>query len=332
MSTINDLKYIGFLSTRLRNFKQLKPRLFKFSHSCEDQTTNKARTYLYEKNNSVNVFCHHCGYSTTFHSFLKETDNSLFEEYQLEKLKESSSYTPQPIKQKPPEPVIVSDEPKIIFFDQVKQDNPALQYLIKRKIPKQYWNRLGYVADFNKFASVYNDNFKPGKVKTPRLVLPFYDRDESVFCYSARAFGREQPKYIKLTVDPNKEKIYGLWRINESQPIVVCEGQFDSLFIDNAVAVSGADYSGDWIQSRKNNIIILPDNDYKRNPQVYKLLEKSVNAGFKIAFLPETIPWKDINDCIVKGNMSQVELNQLIHTNTKTGLAAKLELVQRRKF
>jgi len=42
------------------------------------------------------------------------------------------------------------------------------------------------------------------------LVIPFFDEDNNFFCFQGRAFGEENPKYITLKLDPDKNKIYGL--------------------------------------------------------------------------------------------------------------------------
>jgi hypothetical protein len=79
-------------------------------------------------------------------------------------------------------------------------------------------------------------------------------------------------------------------------------------------------------------VIIVPDSDYKRNPQVYKLLENAIDSGFKISLMPESIPWKDINDCVMKGNMTIDKINSLLRNNVTCGLKAKMELISRKKF
>jgi hypothetical protein len=196
----------------------------------------------------------------------------------------------------------------------------------------EFYDKIGVVGNFNAFAAKYDEQFKKLKGSHPRLVFPYYDKDSSIICYSGRAFGQEQPKYIKLSVDNSRAKIYGLWRIDKSKDIFVVEGQIDSLFIDNCIAVGGADYSSEFIQQLKPQIVIVPDSDYKRNPQVYKSLEKIIDSGFRISLFPESIQWKDINDMIVKGKMTKQEIQQLIGDNIISGMKAKLELISRKKF
>ena len=68
-------------------------------------------------------------------------------------------------------------------------------------------------------------------------------RDGEVFAYQGRAFGSEQPKYITIKLDDNADKIYGLDRVDKTKTIFVVEGPIDSMFLDNCIAVAGADFS-----------------------------------------------------------------------------------------
>lgn len=340
MSTLYiDLKYAGFLSGRLKNFKQVKAHHYKFSHSCEDDKFGrlKARAYLFPAGDGLNVYCHHCGLSKTLGSFMREVDPNLFQEYRLETFKESHSPSAEKIssilpivEEEDPPPSV--EEDSIVYLDSLPVDHPVLRYVEGRKIPKEFYSKIGVVYNFNRFAGKYVESFRTKKKKYPRLVFPFFKKDGSVSMYACRAFGQEQPKYIKLTVDEKADHIYGLWRIDESKDIFALEGQIDSLFLENAISVGSADYGSEWIRKHRDKVVIVPDSDYKRNPQVYKSLDNAVRSGFRIALLPETIPWKDINDCVVKGNMSSKFLQETLISNIVQGPKAMLELSFRKKF
>ena len=62
-------------------------------------------------------------------------------------------------------------------------------------------------------------------MSTPRLIISFYDVDEKVFAIQGRAFGKEQPKYITLKLYENKQKIFGLERINLHKTLYIVENQ-----------------------------------------------------------------------------------------------------------
>ena len=54
----------------------------------------------------------------------------------------------------------------------------------------------------------------------PRLIIPFYDTTGKIFAFQGRAFGKEQPKYLTIKLDENKQKVYGLDKVN-FQPIYI---------------------------------------------------------------------------------------------------------------
>lgn len=337
---IIDLKYIGFVSSRLKNFKRVKAQLFAFSHNCEDNNSAKIkrRGYIYKKGTGMNVFCHHCGYSRKFSNFLREEDPTLYGEYRMEIFKENSGNNSPIISSSSKQEVLVVAERKkfdiddeIILLSELDPKHPAVSYAKKRNIPEEFFERIGIVPDFNRFAATYEESFAAKGAGVPRLIFPFFDKDDSVIAYSGRAFGREKPKYIILTVEEEAEKIYGLWRLRENDPIIVVEGQIDSLFLDNCIAVSGANYTHEFLHKNKDRIIIVPDIDFKRNDQVFKSLNKAIESGFKVSFLPFKERAKDVNDLIVKYNFTGTELTRMIRENAKSGLDAKVELIFKRK-
>ena len=89
-----DAKYIGFLSSRLEKFKQVKSGLYNFRCPiCGDSKKNKSKTrgYLYMMKADVNFKCHNCGASMTFNNFLKKIDTQLQKQYVLEKFRDGKT-------------------------------------------------------------------------------------------------------------------------------------------------------------------------------------------------------------------------------------------------
>jgi hypothetical protein len=104
----------------------------------------------------------------------------------------------------------------------------------------------------------------------------------------------------------------------------VVEGPIDSLFLPNAVAVSGASFDTPTIRSILTNATIVMDNE-PRNKDIVKQLEKYINLGYSVCMFPEHIQQKDINEMILHGEMSADEIAEVINTNTYTGMEAKLK-------
>lgn len=333
-----DLKYAKLLGGRLPNFKQKRGNVFAFSHSCEDFSRSRVQTRgnFYQFNDSMMFHCYNCSQSSLFSKFLKSEDPSLYQEYRMEIFKETKGglhssapiFSSQPVIEK--KNVHLDDE--LVMLNELPPTSSVMKYVNSRCIPRDSWGEIGVVKNFYKFASKYDEVFKKLNSPHPRLVFPFFDTDGSVICYSGRSFGKEQPKYVTVMVDKARPKIYGLWKVDTSRDILAVEGQIDSLFLDNCIAVNGADYNLPFLMENKDKIIVVPDSDWKRNEHIYNSLDGIIDAGFRVSLMPESIPWKDINDCIVKGKLSKEKVMEIIMQNVVSGLRAKLEINHRKKF
>lgn len=330
------------LGGRLKNFKQKKPRLYAFSHECEDHTKSKvaARGNFFERDGKMMFHCYHCSTSSLFSTFLNRTDPTLYKEYRLEIFRENKTNhvqqesviaAPAVVESKLENKSSVVDSDVIMLSD-LPIKHPVLEYVKSRMIPEEFYTRIGVVSNFYKFAGKYDESLAKINTPHPRLLFPFYDSDGSIICYSGRSFGNEKPKYVNVMVDKSKPKVYGLWRINKNKDIIAVEGQIDSLFLDNAIAIGSANYTSSYLQEMKDRVIILPDSDWKRNRQVYKSLLSAVELGFRVSIIPDSVKWKDVNDMIVKGGLKKEKIMEMVTSNVVSGVKAKFELNHRKKF
>jgi len=332
-----DRKFARLLGARLLNFKEKKPDLFTFSHTCEDRSHSKvkARGYIYRQENSLYVKCHHCSLSHKLSTFLQQESPTLADEYRLELYKEkvnSGQLTPRVPERKEviiPKVSLDSVLDGLIALSTLPKIHPAVLYAKKRAIPEEHYKSIFFCPKFFKYAVKYKDSFAKMKEDYPRLVFPYFDANGRVYALTARAFGNEEPKYIFLSIDERKENIYGIWRIDVSKPIIAVEGQIDSLCVDNAIAVGGADYNSSLLRSLQSNLIIVPDNDFIRNKQVADSVMKAIKAGYAVSLFPASFKYKDINEATKK--MTKQEIQTIILDNVKRGAEAELELIFRRK-
>ena len=146
-----------------------------------------------------------------------------------------------------------------------------------------------------------------------------------MFALQGRAFGSEEPKYITIILNPEKEKIYGLNRVNWDETVYVVEGPLDSLFLNNCVATAQSDLriKGD------NNVVLIPDNE-PRNKEIVKQIEKFIESDYSVVLWPEEVKEKDINEMILSGKTKQ-DIQELISKNTFFGIRAKTQFVYWKK-
>jgi DNA primase len=205
----------------------------------------------------------------------------------------------------------------------LKEDHPARLYCVNRKIPEKYFDIL-YLSD--KFMTLVN-KVKPNTYKItkdhPRLIIPFFDTTGKLFAFQGRAFGNEQPKYLTIKLEEQKQKVYGLERINFQEQVFIVEGPIDSLFIDNCLAAGGADL---FLKNKIPNaqITYIFDNE-PRNKEIVDRMYKVIEQDYNIVIWPDDIQLKDVND-IIKSGVSTNQLKEIITNNTYSKLSAMTKL------
>jgi transcription elongation factor Elf1 len=335
-----DAKYAQILGSRLRNFKQKNDYLWNFSCPvCGDSSTNKlkARGYIYRAKTDLFVKCHNCGYGTNIGNLIKHVDSTLYDEYVLERYKSGAGRHNAhkditPIIQEQKE--LLEDDilKSLKRLDTLPTNHPAVKYVIKRKIPMSKWDLLYFAPKFKKFVNSVTPKFQEPIIDdTPRMIIPYFTSAGKCFAFQGRAYGKEDPKYYTIKIDETQEKIYGLERIDYGKRVYVVEGPIDSLFLPNALAVSGASFDTPTIRSLLTNATIVMDNE-PRNKEIVKQLEKYIDAGFSVCMFPDTIQQKDINEMVIHNKMTSDEIIELINTNTYSGIDAKLRFINWRKI
>ena len=335
-----DTKYANMLAPRLRNFKQKKDYLWNYSCPvCGDSSSNKlkARGFIYRKKSDLFVMCHNCGYGTNIGNFIKFVDQTLYDEYVIERYKSGTvrynshkDVTPMFKEERKPEVVLEDSVLKDLKrLDKLPEDHPAVQYVLNRKIPKDKLELMYFCMKFKKWTNSVHFKFTNENDDHPRLIFPFFNTHGKVFAFSGRSFGPEEPKYYTIKLDEDAEKVYGLERIDFSKHIYVVEGQVDSLFLPNCIAVAGASFDIDTIQKIKTNCTVVMDNE-PRNKDICKQLNKYITAGYKVCMMPETVEQKDINEMVMSGKTIEEVVN-LINTNSYNGLEAQMHFATWKK-
>src|SRR6056300_1477901 len=327
MSSYIDLKFISNLKSRLGQFKKKTDYLFNFRcPHCGDskKSKTKARAYFYRVKNDMFFKCHNCGMGQNLANFIKFIDPRMYDEYVFERYKGSAPATPEPkFNFKPTkfkEKTILDDLKSI---DELDDKHPVKKYILNRMIPKEFWNKL-YLC--NNFMALVN-KVKPNTFKItkdhPRLIIPFYDTDEKIFAFQGRAFGKEQPKYLTIKLDENKQKVYGLERVNFQKKVFIVEGPIDSLFIDNCLAAGGADL---FLKNKISNdqITYIFDNE-PRNKEIVNRMYNVIEQNYNVVIWPDDIQLKDVNDIIISG-VSKSKLKEIITNNTYNKLSAMTKL------
>ena len=322
-----DVKFLNLLSTRLPKFKRKSENLFNFRcPHCGDskKSSSKARGFVYQKKNDMFFKCHNCGVGQTLGNLIKFLDPTMYKEYVFERFKDGKVESDKPEFDFTPSKLLktkTADEKQLDSlkrFDQLVTTHPAKKFLFDRLIPKIHWDKFFFCPNFYEWTnSIVPNKFPSLSQDHPRVVIPFYDRAGKFFAFQGRAFGKEQPKYITIKFDETKQKIYGLDRINLNKPVMITEGPIDSLFLDNALALAGADAV---VNIQHEQCTIIFDNE-PRNEQIVNRMISAVDKKFNLVVWPESLKYKDINDMIIAGNTS-AQIESIIYRSTYCGLEA----------
>jgi transcription elongation factor Elf1 len=326
MSLYVDIKYLNEISFRLQKFAKKDSYLFNFRCPyCGDssKSKNKARGYVYKVKGTMLFKCHNCGKGTSFGALLKYLDTEKYKQYIMERF--TNGETKRTIHD---EPIfdIPKYEPKKTFaglksIAALKGDHPAKQYVMNRQIPEEYHTKLFFAPKFFSWCNTQIPNkFPEIKEEHPRLIIPFYDDEGQIFAFQGRAFGNEIPKYITLKLDTTRDKVYGLDTVDFTKTVFVVEGPIDSMFLNNSIAMAGADMS----PSVNADYIFVYDNE-PRNKEIVRSMEKVIDEGYAICVWPETVEQKDINDMILSGKTKQ-QIANLILENSYKDLEAKMKI------
>lgn len=318
-----DVKYIGFLSSRLQKFKKIKTNLYNFRCPfCGDsqKNKNKARGYVYSVKNNSNFKCHNCGASSSFNNFLKGIDPVLHQEYTFEKFKEGhtgKNFVVEAPKIETKKPVF-KDE---IDLPKASEDSIAKKYLEDRKLdPEQFY----FAKYFKKWVNTQKYTFSSTSQDESRIIIPMYNSDKKLIGFQGRSLGTSSNKYITVMLSENAPKVYGLDKINPMKRIYVLEGPFDSTFISNSIAMCGSDVDPTTFNWR--DYVYVYDNE-PRNKEIVGRISKTIDRGNQVVIWDSQIKEKDINDMVLSG----IDVQKVLESNTYSGLEAKLKFIHWKK-
>lgn len=348
-----DLKYLHFVQHKLEGFTRKKDNVFNLRCPfCGDSQTNKnkKRGYIYAWKNSLRYTCHNCGITYSFFDFLKNLDQFVHDEYRIELFKEKygtsfGDKTKTKLDTEPPKNTTKEKLERVktveeVFYSickplsELPNDNPAVKYCLDRKIPKFAFKRLYYIDDTKKLLKLKPD--LDVRFSEQRLVLPFLDKNGNLLGLTCRALNpKSKLRYltVKLT---DATQVFGMDRVDPTKTIYVVEGPIDSLFLPNAIAVTGTSFGK--VESLLKDLNIAPDqvililDNQPRNKELVKIQSRLIDNGYNVVVWDIDDSYgKDINALIQDSGMSGPEVLQVIKRSITRGLEAKMKFMQWKK-
>ena len=337
MSVFIDRSFLLRMSPKLGRFSKKKDDLYNFRCPlCGDSQKNKlkARGFVYRKQNDYFFMCHNCGASTTFYNFLKQVDESLLKEYQLERYKNgetgNNNYPKPEFEEYKTETPKFKKALELPTIDSLPEAHFAKNYVSQRRIPETFYSQLYFAEDFAAFIQSLGIEKENLHKDDKRLVIPFYDKDKNLIAIQGRALGESKLRYITLKLHDDNKKVYGLDRANTESMVYVTEGPIDSMFIENAVATADSNLESITDCVDKSKVVLVFDNE-PRNKEIVAKINSAIDKHFKVVIWPEFIDSKDINDMVLDG-FSPDEIQDIISKNTFVNLRARMEFVNWKKI
>ena len=334
MSVFIDRTFLLRASPKLQRFTQKKTDLYNFRCPlCGDSQKNKTkcRGFVYRKKDDYFYMCHNCSVSTTFYNFLKQVDESLLKEYQLERYRngtERGNYTKPDFSEAKEKPVF-KERIRLESIESLPEEHFAKRYIKSRKIPLVFESQLYFAPDFKQFVETLGIKKETLHKDDQRLVIPFYDSKKNLIAIQGRALGKSELRYITIKLDDDFDKVFGLDRIDQDEMIYVVEGPIDSMFLQNAVATADANLESITKLFDKSKVTLVFDNE-PRNKQIVEKINLAIDNHFNVVIWPEFIDSKDINEMVLDG-FSPDEIQDIISKNTFVNLRAKMEFVNWKK-
>ena len=295
---------------------------------------------MFQKGTNLFFNCHNCGVGTNLGNLIKQVDPSLHKEYVLERYKSGesgfSNFKSPSFDIPAPRFDKVAKEKHFEHAEWVSKlpsGHFCIVYCTNRRFLSIMVDTLLFTPNYKKFCDALVPNHGKEITADARLVIPFYDKYNTLIGVSGRALENSDYKlrYVTLRTNESQDKlIYGMDKVNTNELVKIVEGPIDSMFLTNCVG------SGDsaLIQTAKlidaENKVLIFDNE-PRNKEIVKLMEDAIKLGYNVVIWPDTMEQKDINEMVMAG-FSPDEIERIISSNTFTGLRAQMKFISWKKI
>jgi DNA primase len=330
-----DKKFINITAPKLQLFKWKNDHLANVRCPfCGDSKKNKlkARGYFYAKGQDMFYRCHNCGDGRSLANFLKEFDNATYNQYIFETFRKDSEANTEPVIRIPTITFAerISERKSAEKIAVLPKEHYARQYLCGRQIPEKWFEYLEFTDNLQDFTLKYlqHPQITPNSAF---ILIPYKDASGKLIGYNSRSLSEsgKASKYVKIKFDESTKLIFNRENVDVSKHIYVFEGEFNAMFVDNAVATGGVQSMRDIekeLKTPKENITLVVDRD-RRNKEVVAALTRLIEDGYRVVLIPKNLNGKDVNDFVKNHKMNQKQIVELLEANTYSGLRAKLELV-----
>lgn len=331
MSQWLEEKYISLVGSQLGHFHKQSRTTYGFRCPfCGDsqKRANKTRGYFFLHKGQYFYKCHNCNISMTLRGFLRKHAPQLFQEYQLDSIRQSRPEPPSvafhwPTPSGDTLQESINSSIGLPTIASLPDDHCAVQYCRGRGLPTAALHHLYFTDEWTDWIRKMEWSYALPEDHAPRLILPWFNRQHILLGAQARRIDATgaAARYVTLKQHTCDDKIYGWDRLDLHKLIYVVEGPLDSWFLSNAVASMDADLLRLRDKYFSHHAAVYVWDNEPRNKAVVANLQRAIADGVSVVVWPDWVREKDLNE------MSQAgyTINTLIQEHTYQGLRASLE-------
>jgi len=139
-----------------------------------------------------------------------------------------------------------------------------------------------------------------------RIVFPFLSKENKLVFMQGRSLDADAKiRYITTKVE-EELKLFGVERVDVTQPIYVTEGPIDSMMVENGVATADAALERAGYLLPKESLVLVFDNE-PRAHIACKKIKTAIDHNFKVVIFPPAFEHKDLNDAVRAGTKLDLE-------------------------
>lgn len=294
---------------------------------CGDSTSDTYRKRGNMYWSSMKYHCYNCGYHTNLNTLLEQFDNPLTLEYKLNVIDIQKS-SPVIKTNYNTDTWVIDILNKIglkrdVFMSKLKlvevDDEKINPYIVGRKIPKQFYKNFAYAKATNELYVlnlVKDDKVVSYQVRSlkenatskyltfnvSKMYQRIYNKNfEDILEYIFLKYNLSfEPEHVNTI---NKiSMLFNITRINFNKLVYVCEGPIDSFFVDNCMALCGANKLNNYFDDIEN-ICYIFDNDNDGKKHTFEKLSNGKYVFLWGKYISENFiacKIKDINDLHIK--------------------------------
>jgi len=211
----------------------------------------------------------------------------------------------------------------------IKEDKPITKLMYQFQLNEKYFKPAKLYREAVEFCKkrkiidkidslYYNTNVK--SVLNGMVIFPFYMEDnKTLYGFMGR---HTSSKLFHVHSKNSSFKAYGVFQVNKKKPVIVVESIIDSMNIENAIAMVGADLTTgvrDYLKGCE--LIYANDNDATGIKKALKYSEQKE----KVFVWPKGMKAKDFSDLAMLG-VPNDQVVKMIMDNTFEGIELKTRL------